>query len=301
MFANDSAAGITATGIYFKEEKNISIEKEELFISEEKIEGSYIFKNHSTEDITTEIAFPMPDYDYDISGTTVEPMYDDFTVEINGKKINHKEESRAFVNKTDYTKLLNEMGVSIKDFGNFYNYDFHEALGREKLPRPKYFFESLSQKQKQLLLKAKLVVNEGNIAIPNWTVSRKYYWTQTFPAKGILAIKHSYSPYKSFDYVSSEETFYKEACIDKETDKWLKGQPYPHYYRFVDYILTTANNWKQPIKTFRLIVNSGGYENSIRVSSCFPKKLIKTTPSLYEATVTNFVPKQNITIYFIGH
>src|SRR5713226_3227923 len=46
-FANDAAAGIAAGGIQLRKEINVSLEKENLYISRDKVTVSYIFKNNS--------------------------------------------------------------------------------------------------------------------------------------------------------------------------------------------------------------------------------------------------------------
>ncbi|HDQ03797.1 MAG TPA: DUF4424 domain-containing protein [Deltaproteobacteria bacterium] len=296
-FANDSAAGIAATGIYLKEEKNISIEKEDLYISENKIEVSYIFKNHSNNDIITEIVFPIPDYKFDLSDMTVEPMYDDFIVEINGKRIKHKEEIRAFVNKIDHTILLENMGISIKDFGKIAEFTRYNPK-RDKGQIPELFFKKLSKVQQQLLIKNNLVINDNNFLWPNWKVSRKYYWTQTFPAKGTVTVRHSYRPYMGYALFSSKNEIPQNACIDGKADLWLKKRPNISNYTYVDYILVTANNWKKPIRSFRLVIESK--DDGKHISTCYPK-LTKKTSSRFEASLTNFVPKQDIRIYFIEY
>lgn len=287
--SNDSAAGIAANGVYLKEEKSISIEKEDLYISEEKITVAYRFRNLSSSDITTVVAFPMPDYSFDVSGQRWYPMYDDFVVEVNGKPIRHSEEIKAFVNGTDHTKLLENFGISIKRFGDF---------GQEA-DNKKNYFSTLTQAQRETLLQNKLIIMDGPLPIPAWKVSRKYFWTQTFPHNNDVEVKHTYRPYKGHSYIPSEEKFYQAACIDKDADRWIKGIKGPRYYRYVDYILTTANNWSQPIKNFRLTLDGVKSEDTVLVSACFPGKRKKIGPNVYQVTVTNFVPKKNLTVYFI--
>ena len=299
--ANETAAGIAATGLYFREEKNISIEQEDLYISENKIEVTYLFKNHSNQDIETEIAFPIPNYYYDISGNTFYPMYDDFTVEVNGNKFNYQEEVRAFLKKVECTKLLADIGISAKNFG----YMIHDPLKRRPPDEKEDLFANLTEQQKQILLKNKLVKMEGNRAIPAWTVSREYHWTQLFPANNTITIKHSYRPYKSYDVITDTNKFISETCPDKEILAWLNDGHGPKYYRYIDYILTTANNWKQPIKTFNLTVDSGSQKirkqhGNIYVSSCFEQKLNKIAPTLFKAYLSDFKPSKELTVYFIG-
>ena len=65
---NDAAASTAAGGIQLRREARISMEKERLFISEKKITVEYEFLNETDQDITTEVAFPVPPYDNDFSG-----------------------------------------------------------------------------------------------------------------------------------------------------------------------------------------------------------------------------------------
>ena len=292
VLANDSAAGIAATGIYLKQEENISIEKEVLYINVDKVEVSYTFRNHSDHDISTEVAFPMPDYEWGDPNMPY-PLYDDFTVEINGTRVKHQEEIRAFVKKIDYTNLLNELGLSIKKFANFDKFYYSNE--------PPYYFDKLTQSQQQILLKNNLVFMDGNLAIPNWRVSRKYYWTQVFPAKSTISIQHSYTPYVGAEYAGPAKIIPK-ACIDNKPKQRLKHMGAAQPYLYVDYILTTANNWKRPIKLFHLIIDgttsgphNGNYSDA---SMCFEKQLKKTGPYRYEVTVPNFIPTKDIRAYF---
>ncbi|MBI4825928.1 MAG: DUF4424 family protein [Nitrospirae bacterium] len=119
-FANDTVAEITPNGLQFKTEENISIEREDLYISLNKIEVSYIFKNHSDKDITVEVAFPIPPYwGLEVANIPYShyPLnFSDFIAEADGKKIDYKKEVRAFSNgnnKVDVTDfpLLLEIGV----------------------------------------------------------------------------------------------------------------------------------------------------------------------------------------------
>ena len=293
--SNDSSAGIAATGIYLKEEKNVSIESEELYVSEKKIAVTYIFKNHSDKDITTMIAFPMPDYHYEPSGDAPQALYEDFAVEINDKQIRHSEEVKALVNGVDYADALARLKISLKDFGNFHNW---------RHGKPSYF-TNLSSADQEMLIKKKLVVKDASLPepLPNWTVSRKYYWEQTFPANKEIKIKHAYTPYpsKSQHGWQSGSHSDKPECVDKEGDLWIEAFPPMTYHRYliVDYILTTANNWKQPIKDFRLILDGAGPAEKVLVTTCFPGNKKKIGENKYEIRMSNFVPKENLAVYFI--
>jgi hypothetical protein len=291
-YANDSAAEIATGGIQFKEEKNISIEREELSISKKRIEVNYLFRNHSKTDISTEIAFPIPQYEY--SFDRVIPDFDDFIVEVNGQRVKYKKEIRAFVGGKDYTKLLEGMNVSISDFGKF---------DPQKKP---YYISKLSEKDRATLIKLRIADTAPEIGWPLWSVSMKYHWTQKFPASETVSIRHTYTPYygyKPIEYdLKSNETvlFLKEACIDRNTIEWIKENSVRReenyfYPVWVSYILTTANNWRKPIKSFNLTVHNSENERS---SFCFDHKITKSSPARHEVYIRDYVPSSNLQVYF---
>lgn len=87
--ANDSVASFSAGGIVIGKTDAIAMEKEDLFISEDKIRVSYIFRNTSNQDITTRVAFPVPEFpenpdgDVSLDIHSQNPMH--FWVTIDGK------------------------------------------------------------------------------------------------------------------------------------------------------------------------------------------------------------------------
>src|SRR6267143_1049025 len=67
VHADDGAASIAAGGVVvMKRERRIAMAKEVLQISATKVIVDYDFRNDSDEDITTAVAFPIPDYDHDL-------------------------------------------------------------------------------------------------------------------------------------------------------------------------------------------------------------------------------------------
>lgn len=89
--ANDSVAALGAGGIVIGKTDSITMEKEDLFISESKIRVSYLFRNTSNQDITTRVAFPVPEFpespdmDIGLDVNSNNPM--GFSVKVDGKKV----------------------------------------------------------------------------------------------------------------------------------------------------------------------------------------------------------------------
>src|SRR5208282_5001655 len=72
----------------------------------------------------------------------------------------------------------------------------------------------------------------------------------------------------------------------------------PHW---VDFILTSANTWKQPIEDFTLIIDRGKPEREIDqnfVSLCSPQNapVTKIDANTFQVHLTNFVPQSELRI-----
>ena len=68
----------------------------------------------------------------------------------------------------------------------------------------------------------------------------------------------------------------------------------------VDYILTTANHWKKPIKEFHLIVESNSPGYNVKASTCFEKNNLKViNDKRYEAIIKDFIPKDEVKAFFL--
>lgn len=307
VLANETAADIGAPGIFFKEEKNISIEQEDLYISQEKVQVKYLFKNHSNKDIQTEIAFPIPEYDYDftVMGSGGHgPDFSDFNVKIDGKDIKYQKEVRALLNGNDVTQILAKLGISIETMGEPGISSGDQTIGNILNENSFHMrFSKLPQKDQQSLINAGLVSKNPEIHIPLWTVAIKYHWSQTFPANRTLSISHSYTPHRGYDTLTKGRPDHvTEVCMTPEDKDWLKQAPDYLHIQFVRYILVTANNWKQPIKKFNLILERTSERDDPskwRISTCFEKPLTKSGPARYEANISDYIPSEDITVYYI--
>ncbi len=294
--ANDMPmAGIAANGIVVKDEKNIQIVREDLYISNLSIEVSYEFRNASATDISTEVAFPIPRHQYDPSGHIKNPVHGDFKVLVNNKEVKCSLQARALFKDKDYSSLLSSMNVSIVDFGN-----------------NNQFFPLLSKTNQKTLLDLGLVTDDpAEGVMPQWSVEATYYWKQTFPANSTVNIKHSYKPNvyfatlyveapRSADAISKIESLAKDFCLDQEFKAWLESSDNSFQLERVNYILTTANHWKKPIKEFHIILDSSKNFRPMVVSTCFENgKLQKVSSSRYEAVFKDYVPANEIEVNFL--
>ena len=60
-FANDSTAELGAGGLILSRNDVVSMDSEDLFISRDKVTVDYVFRNTSDKDVSTVVAFPLPE------------------------------------------------------------------------------------------------------------------------------------------------------------------------------------------------------------------------------------------------
>jgi Domain of unknown function (DUF4424) len=247
--ADDGAASIAAGGIVMRRESRITMAKEVLFISTSRVRVDYDFRNDTDADITTEVAFPIPDYSLEMEDRRPsEQGFDDFKLWVDQKPVHYTIEAKAMVGGQDFSALLRSMGVDIASFGRSTENDSNPQI------------EKLSRAQKERLVRTGLI--DKKFGEPNWKVRKKYYWPQTFPAHATVHIRHEYTPVVGnsntviFDKKAPDSV--DTACMDDSLRKTVQGyvdnskNSVPFFY--VDFILTTANTWKTPIEDFTLIV-----------------------------------------------
>ena len=285
--ANDSAVEVTPVGLQFKEVRDIVIEREDLHISKQQIDVTYTFRNTGTKDLTTDVAFPVPPYEFTVDPPGGIPSFDDFTVEANQVPVLYRKDVRALARGKDVTDLLTAKKVSIADF--------------EGLPDAEERFTAKVGADLDTFREMGIVGVDG---WPDWQVSITYHWTQTFPVGRTVTIRHRYTPYLGFRAFTSEEDddLLVRACLDRDTEAWLDrtfppGGGVVGNAVWLGYILTTANNWQRPIGEFHLIIDKASDE---QLSVCIDKSLKKTGPTRAEAHLTNYQPTQDLQVYFLG-
>ncbi len=312
LYANDGAAEIALGGIRLKQERRIVMAKESLHISKKKVRVQYEFINESDENVTTEIAFPIPDYW--VTHARNIPYFNDFKALVNGVQIKYHTQASAWLKDTDVSKTLDKLKISIPNFGNWGNSNQKSQL------------HMLSSHELNILHKDGLIwdthKNDECGLQPKWTVKKTYHWTQTFPAKTTTHIQHEYSPEIGFSNLTIEEienpSHHKntnnnaesgcpdralKSVLEKALKNRFKNDPstmnWPGKLFFTDwvrYILTTATTWKTPIHDFELIIER---EPGEFTTFCWDGPVEKIGPNTFRARINQFIPKKELTVYFI--
>ncbi len=326
LLADDGAASIAAGGlVLMKREPRIVMAKEVLEIGGAKVVVDYEFRNDSDEDITTVVAFPVPSYKFaNRERSWGNPGFDDFKLMVGGTPVKFTVEARAFVGKREITAQLNREHIDVTSFGHA-----ETATGVEGPPRD---LERTAPAGRQRLI----AIGAFKDGYPNWRVEKKYYWTQTFPARGIVRIRHTYSPVlggtnsvsygleaererkkhrdKDEQYVIDEiDSLCLEPALKNSLFRQSQRNDMQVPFSYVDFILTTANTWKTPIEDFTLIVDrpkadpprttkTAAHPRSSAklVSFCWDGPVERPDATHIRAHTTNFIPTKELRIGFIS-
>jgi hypothetical protein len=297
-------SSIGAGGIVIHD-SHITIEKEVLTISRNKVVAEYDLHNGSDADITNDLTFNIPDYNSEQRPPSSQG-FDDFKAWVNQKPAQYSTEVKAMSNGHDYTSLLKSMGIDIPSFGHN-----HDITGPSQI-------DQLTDKQKDRLIKAGLLVQQNNA--PTWEVRKKYIWSQTFPAHSTTHIRQEYTPaigrsnsiaYATTGDTSKEDAELASVCPTPELLNALrKGTQQPRQavgIDYVDYVLTTDNTWVMPIVDLTVIADgspaspSPGSASSAAnlVSFCWDGPIEKVDDNHLRAHATDFTPIKELRVGFL--
>jgi hypothetical protein len=261
--ADDSSAALGAGGVVLTQSADIRMAKEDLYVSTDKVRIRFAFANDSRNDITTTVAFPLPDidasrfYEEPLGETTDDPVnFVGFSVVADGKRIAPQVEQRAFYKGRDVTATLAALHIPV-----------NVITGRNN-----QVMQHLSPAQAKGVEKAGLAV-PGDGEMPQWTIRTRFYWTQKFPAGKTVVLEHSYKPISGGTFYTSSDLkddpkdndarhWNTNYCIDSATLKSIAARIAPKSPKgddggdmeaqTTDYILMSGNNWKGPIGHFHL-------------------------------------------------
>ena len=133
---NDSMADIKAGGLVLKQTQDIRMVKEDLYLSLKEVRVSYVFENISASDITTTVAFPVPDIpanpegDINIDLSLDNPL--SFSVMANGLPIPVRTEKKNVGDKVVLTYFWEQIFPAKKQLTISHRY--LPAYGSSQLP-----------------------------------------------------------------------------------------------------------------------------------------------------------------------
>lgn len=314
--ANDTTAVMGTGGLVLQRTDGIEMRSEDLYVSAREIRVQYRFFNRTDRDISTVVAFPMPD----VTGGSESDMavsFDDatqptpFTTMVDGVRAPTQVEQKALLNGVDFSGELTANRIPLNP------YRPETAAALNALPRP-----VLARLIQQGLVEDRGWTEENGTVrvelVPVWTLKTTHYWTQVFPAGREIGIDHHYTPAsggtvetligrsdlngdaEARAYWESERVAYEARyCTDADfvnaaRRQWASGMTLSEVW--VDYVLTTGANWAAPIGEFRLVVDKG--EPGNLVSFC-AEGVRKIGPTTFEVRHTNYTPTRDLSVLIL--
>jgi hypothetical protein len=308
-FANDSSAEKAAGGLVLRQNRDIDMVSEDLFVSPAQVRVRYVFRNRAAQARRIIVAFPMPDRDlsYEMESEVAYPG--DFHTLVEGRPVRMNVERRAMLNGVDRSAELARAGIPVAPPAGQRAVWLAERIRR--LPRAAQ--ERLARAG--LIDADSLHMDQPDI-LPMWTVRETWHWDQVFPAGRNLRVEHRYVPgvggtagvpLASHDFRNGENgrEYQREYCtdaaflagIDRMQQRAEREQAnYPTESR-LRYILTTGGNWRAPIGDFRMVVDKGD-ANAI-ISFC-GEGVRRISPTRFEVRHRNWRPDRDLAVLIVS-
>src|SRR3990172_12440461 len=108
--ANDSAVETAAGGLRLRNEHSVLMEKEHLTIRSNGVAVEYEFRNTTDKLVNSEVAFPIPEFEYKFEDSGGPRDFSDFRAWVDGKPIPVSKEIRSFARGREITRTLKAAG-----------------------------------------------------------------------------------------------------------------------------------------------------------------------------------------------
>jgi len=312
------------------------MQKEVLTISEKKVTVEYEFLNDTDKDITTEVAFPVPPYSVsEYESAAGMRMFDDFQLWVNGKLVKYEIEAKAYIGSQDITGILNKYHVDVATVGHMDSN--HEYLDIDRLPKKQqaelkklgipsnapqsigWSVHKLYHWQQTFPANSVLHVRHEYSPAVGFSYLNAELFTENGQAKALATAKAELAKDKTYLNIvkglEDEIANNNNACVEPALQQRIisavtkggsitidqaAGDALPGAW--VDFILTTANSWKTPIKEFDLIVVKDAPKRMVQpnvVSFCWDGPVKRLDANHFEATAADFVPKKELHILYL--
>lgn len=309
-FANDTQAVQSAGGLRFARSPALRMESEDLRLAPAEVRVAYRFRNLTPRDQTITVAFPLPELDMgDLSETPHSFHFNgrdgdvvDFRLEVDGKPVAPKLDAHA-INAAgkDVTAALRAAGVPL--VGARSDDEIERALAR------------LTPAQVKALAAVDAVDADewkppSDVHHPKWRVRASYYWTQRFPAGGVVRINHRYQPVlgaialDDLDLTKLPQELGQLGTWACEKQGWRLTRADLQRFSgkratlaWLEYVLRTGANWAGPIGRFHLTIAAppGG----LAAACPIPGLTLTRSAAGLAAEQANFTPTSDIAAAFV--
>ena len=311
--ANDSTAELGTGGLILSRTDAIAMQKEDLFISRDEIKVDYVFRNITDADVSTIVAFPMPDISGNPFSLPAIPNDPDrnflgFTVSVDGKAIAPTLEQRAFAVGVDITADLESHGIPLYPNGEAAISalaELPEAVARDWIDRGIIVIDEYDDGS-----------GWKKVRSPYWQLRSTFWWRTNFPANKDVAVSHRYKPsvggsagLNFFNEGRLEGAVFNDYkakyCIDADIERAVlraaKENPdgYPQLSENrISYVLTTGGNWATgTIGDFTLTIDKG--DKNALVSFC-GEGVRKIGPTTFQMKARDYYPARDIDVLILN-
>lgn len=306
--ANDSMAEVAVGGLILKESADITLDREDLYISRGEVRVDYLFTNTSSRDIETLVAFPLPEQDLSDILTPPRDLLKElaFHTTVEGAAVEYDIILQAMIGEKDVTADVAALGLKPDT-----PFDWDDYLAK---------INALPPEKIEAAVAAGVIASGASTVAepyaPQWKLRINVTRKQVFPAGKTIAVSHRYKPaaggsvpgaydirHRHADWLADRISTY---CIE---DSWFRafdrasakhpvaeGEAPPYMEYWLGYALSPGANWKGPIKDFRMVIDKGKPDNL--VSFC-AEDVKKIGPTQFEVRKTNFEPRHDIKIMIV--
>ncbi len=296
--ANDSIAETLLGGLTLVKSDAISMDREDLYISRDRVEVKYRFTNTTAAPIDALVAFPLPvlppgtEAGEDEAVYWGDPRADlQFETKVDGKPLPLQIAEEAIFRGKDVSARLSALGIPLNRFSK----RFEAAINA--LPGP----------ERDKLVADKLIVEAGqDYWSALWELRTTVMRRQTFPAHKTVMVEHRYRPLAGgavgpWANARLEDFFGRvrgKYCIENDWLRSLKQRlrTANSSQVFIGYVLKTGANWKDPIKDFHLVVDKGRADSL--VSFC-AEDVRKISPTRFEIRHKDFTPSRDLDVLIL--
>jgi hypothetical protein len=310
-FADDSEAELGIGGLQFTRTDAIQMVSEDLYLSMDEVRIRYVFHNRTARDVTTRVAFPLPDilpayyFEPVAIPNTGDPNFVHFETRANGQPIPMQVDQHARLRGVDVTARVRAAGLPLSPIDPHFDAAVaHMSAGARAALVRAHLLENLNAGDKTQAAQYRAL----------WTLSTTYSRMQTFPAGRDVIVEQRYAPIVGgsvetlllIDSIprtdANRRRLVRDYCIDdafesaaRETSRRAGGPEYVQQ-RQLAYILRTGANWAGPIGRFHLTIDKGAPQNLMSV--CAPD-IRRTSSTRFELDRTNYTPREDIHVLFL--
>lgn len=317
--ANDGYMAIGTGGLAFSVTDRVAMVSEDLFLSREEVRVRYVFRVRGTRPVTATVGFPLPPIlagilgeDW-LEGEALGAMPDAetpfaFTTLVEGRPVGLSRQVRAILPDPEHFAssgpeilrgAVRDITADLAAAGIPFTFDVAEirrALARlDGATRTAWQDRGWVQE-----------TYDGQW-LPAWALAITYIREQTFAPGRDIVVEHRYRPALGasvFYPVWELEDQRARYCIDGSTQRGMqrlaqRGLAEDRYplIQELDYILTTAQTWAEPIGTFTLTVDKGSTD---AIVSLCASDIRKVGPTTFSLTRRNFLPQEDIRVLFLS-